>query len=177
MPEYPAANYKHSQCDPINRVINKLYFGDTGVLRFLSSSFGCNNDYLFDDEIIREGYKNAQDSLFDLVHEQHNKFNKITDMEVDMIQEKSCLKPLLRPYQINAVKWMLRKENFNVANLDSAMDSEPSTPTVSKIVLFIYSPHLFHRRNSTIKRWSLNLNPWFSMIVRFISGWPDLHSE
>ena len=61
--------------------------------------------------------KNNNENFFDIVHDLHNKdksISEITDYEYDHIKQLSNLRPMLRPYQVKAIKWMLRRENFNL---------------------------------------------------------------
>ena len=53
-------------------------------------------------------------NLFDLIHQIHQKESAKTGSNVgnQVIQRISSLAPKLRPYQINAIKWMLNKERF-----------------------------------------------------------------
>ena len=53
-------------------------------------------------------------SLFDLIHQIHQKESAKNGSNVGdkVIQRISSLAPKLRPYQINAIKWMLNKERF-----------------------------------------------------------------
>ena len=66
---------------------------------------------------------------------------KNLEMEESLIIQKSNLKPRLRPYQIKAVNWMLKKENFNfnqssdneVMVVDSAIMDNNMHPLFVKI--------------------------------------------
>ena len=53
-------------------------------------------------------------NLFDMIHQIHQKESAKNGSNVgdQVIQRISSLAPKLRPYQINAIKWMLNKERF-----------------------------------------------------------------
>jgi len=60
-------------------------------------------------------------NLFNIVHNIHQNEIKLKSnntsrdrelIEQLFIDQNSMLKPTLRPYQINAVRWMLKRENF-----------------------------------------------------------------
>ncbi|CAF0870165.1 unnamed protein product [Brachionus calyciflorus] len=73
---------------------------------------------------------NRNENLFDLIYELHKNsgdFNELIGCSDDtVIQNLSSLKPDLRPYQINAIKWMLFKENFNFKKTRRLVDQDPS---------------------------------------------------
>ena len=131
---YPAFYYKNSNAKDINFLISSFCFRENSPLKVLSNKF----DQSIDSKIYTENsdtteFKNAHDSLFDLIHSLNNKHDVTNDMEIDLIQEKSNLIPLLRPYQINAVKWMLLKENFKLSRLDASLLSEDIEVILFKI--------------------------------------------
>jgi E3 ubiquitin-protein ligase SHPRH len=79
-------------------------------------------------ETIDTNTYSTNETLFDLLHEKRvawGQNNKISDFEYDYIQNNSNLNALLRPYQINAVKWMLNRENvfLNGHNTDDRICS------------------------------------------------------
>jgi hypothetical protein len=116
---YPAASYQNKHAKDINFLVSSFCFQEKNRLE--SSSTKLNqaiDNHIYSESSNSNAFKNAHDSLFELIHSLNNKNNANSDMEIDLIQEKSCLIPLLRPYQIDAVKWMLRKENFDFTRLD-----------------------------------------------------------
>lgn len=63
-----------------------------------------------DDEKLTDAQANKRkENLFDLVYERRGEL-QMADVSNERIQEMSGLRPALRPYQIEAVKWMLHKE-------------------------------------------------------------------
>ena len=68
----------------------------------------------FDDN--RRDVELKNETLFDLIreiHEKETRDEKLSDFTNEETQAKSGLRPDLRPYQINAVQWMLKRENFH----------------------------------------------------------------
>ena len=113
----PSLFYKNSHAKDINFLVSSFCFKENSPLKSLSTKFGQSIDEkVFNENSNPSEFKNAHDTLFDLIHSLNNKHNVNSDMEIDLIQAKSCLVPLLRPYQINAVKWMLLKEGFNFSD-------------------------------------------------------------
>jgi hypothetical protein len=113
----PSLFYKNSHAKDINFLVSSFFFQEKSPLKSLSTKFGQSIDEkVFNENSNASEFKNAHDTLFELIHSLNNKHNVNSDMEIDLIQTKSCLVPLLRPYQINAVKWMLHKEGFNFSD-------------------------------------------------------------
>jgi hypothetical protein len=110
----------HGRSD-INMLVTHLHFNGESPLRDLSNKFNDVTDcQVFSDKMGKDSdFKNAHDTLFELIQQQNNIHNVINDREVDLIQGNANLVPLLRPYQINAVKWMLNKEKYDFSSLDS----------------------------------------------------------
>ena len=86
----------------------------------------------FDDEstIDRENQtSNCDDdrneNLFDLVHRVHQeeyrneRYDDPEHRDVGLIKSHAALRPTLRGYQINAIRWMLKMENFNIESATS----------------------------------------------------------
>ena len=118
MSTYPADNYRNVHAKEINSVLSHFFFKENSPLKTLSNIFGEANDCTILAEDDKSEHRSSHELLFELIYRLNNKFNASNDMEIDIIQERSCLLPLLRPYQINAVKWMLYKENFDFSKLD-----------------------------------------------------------
>ena len=120
--EFPSDFYRNVNAHAVNNVMNCVYFSkrSESELKILSDRFDCDNDDLYNKCLEKKGcdYKTSQEILFEMVHNLNNKFNVVTEKDIDAIQEGSCLKPKLRKYQINAIKWMLGKENFDFKSLD-----------------------------------------------------------
>jgi hypothetical protein len=62
------------------------------------------------DVMSEESDDKKPDSLFDLIYFEHQK--KLKD-DTSNIEFDSYLSSILRPYQINAIKWMLKRELNN----------------------------------------------------------------
>jgi SNF2 family DNA or RNA helicase len=93
------------------------------------------------------------DNFFDLVYEIHKNDNVLTiwdEDDIDRIQDRSCLRPDLRPYQINGIKWMLKKEGFKIeselagATLARIEDDDDLHPLYSEIVSETSSQKLYY---------------------------------
>ena len=109
----------------INTLISHFCFKEDSPLRELSNKFDDISDCQVFCEKMNENksFKNAHDTLFELIQQQNNIHNVISEKEIDLIQKNANLIPLLRPYQINAVKWMLGKEKYDFGLLDSEWPS------------------------------------------------------
>jgi competence protein ComGF len=117
---YPAVSYQNKHAKDIHFLVSNFCFQEKNRLESSSTKLSQTIDnHIYSESSSSNTFKNAHDSLFELIHSLNNKNNGNSDIEIDLIQEKSCLIPLLRPYQIDAVKWMLRKENFDFTRLDS----------------------------------------------------------
>jgi E3 ubiquitin-protein ligase SHPRH len=127
-------NISYSQA--ITNIMNHLYFikrSQTSELKFLSEGFACDHDDLPEDQMVSsDDYKSAQEILFELVHTLNNQFNSASERDIDMIQEQSCLMPVLRKYQINAVKWMLQRENFSLKSIGLANADDDEATMISE---------------------------------------------
>jgi len=124
--EFPSDFFKNMNTQAINNVMNRLYFSkqvkkgsiNSNQLKIVSDKFGCDGDEFIEKEPDNAEYKTAQETLFELVHNLNNKYNAADEKEIDLIQENSGLKPKLRKYQIDAIKWLLHKENFDFKSID-----------------------------------------------------------
>ena len=77
-----------------------------------------------------EGQRDANENLFDLVHKIHqSELEKQPseqtrkDDEFLLINRNSMLRPQLRLYQTNAIRWMLQRENYRLDNEPNSMDN------------------------------------------------------
>ena len=124
--EFPSDFFRNMSSQAINNVMNKLYFSkqlkkgsnNANALKIVSDKFGCDVDEFIEKEPDNAEYKTAQETLFELVHNLNNKYNAADEREINLIQESSGLKPKLRNYQVNAIKWLLHKENFDFKTID-----------------------------------------------------------
>jgi SNF2 family DNA or RNA helicase len=143
----PSDYYKHEiHCGAIRNVMNQLYFCKQQRQSTMPGLKALTQRFLYDDrqqegcrgyrEVTRsdDDYKSAQEILFELVHSINNKFEDLgaSDREIDVIQERSCLLPVLRKYQINAIKWMLHKENFNFESIGLARGDAAKSSSIIK---------------------------------------------
>jgi hypothetical protein len=131
--DFPSEFYKNMSTQAVNNIMNHIYFSQqikngsehNNELKLVSDKFGCDDDDSTESEFKNIDYhKTAQETLFELVHNLNNKYNAADDSEIELIQEKSGLKPKLRLYQINGIKWLLSKENFDFKSI--GMDSSES---------------------------------------------------
>ena len=116
--EFPSSMLSNKYASFMNSIMYTLnYLKSPNVI---SNNLTANNE------------TDKQDDFFRMVHDLNRQFYSATDSEIDLIQESSCLRPMLRPYQINAIKWMLDRENFDFSKIK--MDK----PSNSKNVILIY---------------------------------------
>ena len=72
---------------------------------------------------------NKNENLFDLVHRVHQdefrneRYDDPEHREVGLIRSHAALRPTLRSYQINAIRWMLKMENFKFESTTSRSKS------------------------------------------------------
>lgn len=82
--------------------------------------------------------KNRNENLFDLIYELHKENGSLNEVigcgDDSVIQELSYLRPALRPYQINGIKWMLFKENFTFDQLKNNRSTQEIHPLYIKLV-------------------------------------------
>ncbi len=106
--------------------MTKFYFSLSNVVKLASDSLNViiikrHNDFMSEEEA-----KQSNENLFDLVYNIHTKEfqdhfkSDLSSVESKFILEKSNLKTLLRNFQINAVKWMLKKEKFSFEPIASS---------------------------------------------------------
>ena len=63
-----------------------------------------------DDDTTEDANYGKSDNLFDLIHYEHIKQTNAENVIVEF-EAQSYLTSILRPYQINAIKWMLKRES------------------------------------------------------------------
>lgn len=73
---------------------------------------------------VEQAADKRKESIFDLIFEMRDELRK-ADIESEEVQRRSGLKPSLRPYQIEAVRWMLNREATNVVTESSKTQAEP----------------------------------------------------
>ena len=117
--------------------MTKFYFSLSSQVKLATGSQSNETDDLMSTNLMSEKEaKQNNENLFDLVYSIHTKEFKdqykadLTSDESQFVVEKSNLKPLLRPYQINAVRWMLKKEKFNFKTLMSSVEMSEKSKTM-----------------------------------------------
>lgn len=112
--EYHQSNY----CYYVSLIMTRFHFSLIDSNYTLDTRM--NLDELKCDRLTANEAKQNNENLFDLVYVVHSKEygdqfkTDLDSSESKFIIEKSNLKPMLRPYQVNAVRWMLKKENFGL---------------------------------------------------------------
>jgi SNF2 family DNA or RNA helicase len=126
--ERPSDSLRASEMSHLNRVIEVFFpnqFAETEELVSSSIQFSRTDSNSELDENDLDSFKN--ENLFDLIYELRKKENSTSDLDDpslnSIIQLNSCLKPLLRPYQIKAIKWMTKRES--IENNDEVQDIHP----------------------------------------------------
>lgn len=116
----PSFNYSNSKVSNEINFVMSHFFPILSTNLTMASFNHKNNSDDFCDEIKHRDeseIKNRNENLFDLIYELHKETGCLNEMigcgDDSVIQELSYLKPALRPYQINGIKWMLFKENFS----------------------------------------------------------------
>ncbi len=119
--EFPSSILSNKYSNFMNSIMYTLNY--LKLPNVISNNLTANNE------------TDKQDDFFKMVHDLNRQFYSATDSEIDLIQESSCLRPMLRPYQINAVKWMLDRENFDFSKIN--MDKPSKSANVILICFFL----------------------------------------
>lgn len=142
----PSFNYlssKHTM--DMQYIISHFYFSRKTNLVLNNKLLLTNKDYDFEDDRIDNDLADEKTSstrnenLFDLVYDLHQNTGSYDEIicckDDSIIQNASFLRPSLRTYQINAIKWMLYKENFCFGKkLNSQQTTDQLHPLYTKLV-------------------------------------------
>jgi SNF2 family DNA or RNA helicase len=102
----------------MNLLMTKFYFSLLENNQILKNDNHNHNNNHLNDQFTDSESKQTNENLFDMIYDLRESDDKQHDLNLEMeesqlIIQQSNLKPRLRPYQIKAVNWMLKKENFN----------------------------------------------------------------
>lgn len=115
----------------IHTLMTKYYFSLNPAM-----CVRAENQIKLDDEFLdSKNVSSKNENLFDMVHMIHqNELRaKVKNMDMESIEQlfvnkNSMLRPTLRQYQINAIRWMLKRENFTFDKSENTpvLESTPS---------------------------------------------------
>ena len=131
----------------MNLLMKNFYLDFCNELQLTRGGVDDDDDEVSDDELpnnlmSEKEAKQNNENLFDLIYNIHTKEFKeqfkadLGNDENNFVIENSNLKPLLRPYQINAVRWMLKKEKFNFPSTSKRAAILPKNSTESIHTLY-----------------------------------------
>ncbi|RNA13952.1 E3 ubiquitin- ligase SHPRH [Brachionus plicatilis] len=136
----PSFNFSNSKsANDINFVMGH-FFASLNSTPSMAAFYQNNNSDKFCERGDHNEYeiKNRNENLFDLIyqlHKENGSLNKMIGCSDDsVIQQLSNLRPTLRPYQIEGIKWMLFKENFSFDRSMVYQSSSELHPLYTKLV-------------------------------------------
>lgn len=98
------------------------------LIKFTDTGEICSETAGFEEEIDLSSSDRRKESLFDLIYEKRGEL-RMADVIGEDVQRLSGLKPRLRPYQVDAVRWMLSRE----AQIDKVTPGNEPHPFYIKV--------------------------------------------